>query len=366
MNQKSTIKETGYIYAESFKIEEALSAEGKLDGYKLVVTALPFGKVSSNRIMYNKESVARIMEDPEIGLVGRSFCDNHITDQSLRSHPPFGHVEAVWIDENTNSLMARVDIDPEEKDIVRKLKRKDISKVSIQVLGDSVMERFDEQGGSYSEASIGRFLELSLVTVPGFSDANVKSFEMICAESLRKKVHKEDVSTATAGDATAIGIAGAKKKEFVEPLPEDQADPKELAMGIEVEMEHTDDPAMAKKIALQHLAEAPDYYTKLKQVEGEKMNESLKENHLTQGDYAVDLSNPKKGVGVVLQKILGDDGWEGYIIDFNGDKVKVKDNDAIRVNWSAKPVQQQAAERLGDTVAAIVNTYGEEKLKSIF
>ena len=38
---------------------------------------------------------------------------------------------------------------------------------------------------------------------------------------------------------------------------------KELKMGIKVEMEHTDDPDEAEKIALQHLAEVPDYYTKL-------------------------------------------------------------------------------------------------------
>ena len=39
-------------------------------------------------------------------------------------------------------------------------------------------------------------------------------------------------------------------------------------MGIEVEMEHTNDPKEAKVIALQHLAEDPKYYSKLKTVEG--------------------------------------------------------------------------------------------------
>jgi hypothetical protein len=35
-------------------------------------------------------------------------------------------------------------------------------------------------------------------------------------------------------------------------------------MGIQVEMEHTDDPKKAEKIALDHLAENPFYYTQLK------------------------------------------------------------------------------------------------------
>lgn len=41
----------------------------------------------------------------------------------------------------------------------------------------------------------------------------------------------------------------------------------ELKAGIEIEMEHTDDPAIAEKIARDHLAEMPDYYTKLKEME---------------------------------------------------------------------------------------------------
>lgn len=41
--------------------------------------------------------------------------------------------------------------------------------------------------------------------------------------------------------------------------------PAELAMGIKVEMEHTEDVALAKKIAQDHLKEDPHYYTKLKQ-----------------------------------------------------------------------------------------------------
>ena len=42
-----------------------------------------------------------------------------------------------------------------------------------------------------------------------------------------------------------------------------QYDPEELKKGIEVEKEHTDDPKVAMKIALDHLDEDPKYYTKL-------------------------------------------------------------------------------------------------------
>ena len=47
-------------------------------------------------------------------------------------------------------------------------------------------------------------------------------------------------------------------------LNPNQIHPSELRMGIKVELEHTDDLDKAKKIALDHLAENPFYYTALK------------------------------------------------------------------------------------------------------
>lgn len=44
---------------------------------------------------------------------------------------------------------------------------------------------------------------------------------------------------------------------------------KELKTGIDVESEHTKYPMLAKFIALAHLKEIPDYYTRLKKMEKE-------------------------------------------------------------------------------------------------
>jgi hypothetical protein len=55
-----------------------------------------------------------------------------------------------------------------------------------------------------------------------------------------------------------------KKKEPKKELHPNQIHPQELRMGIKVELEHTDDLDKAKKIALDHLAENPFYYTALK------------------------------------------------------------------------------------------------------
>ncbi len=55
----------------------------------------------------------------------------------------------------------------------------------------------------------------------------------------------------------------------------------QLKMGIKVEKEHTKEPEMARKIALQHLDELPDYYSRLKKIE-----KPLKENYEFSGNDA--------------------------------------------------------------------------------
>ena len=52
-------------------------------------------------------------------------------------------------------------------------------------------------------------------------------------------------------------------------MADERFDPVQLARGIEHELEHTADPALAKEIAKDHLIEHPDYYTRLERMERE-------------------------------------------------------------------------------------------------
>lgn len=61
------------------------------------------------------------------------------------------------------------------------------------------------------------------------------------------------------GDELEGGLADKKS-------PQD-FDKEQLAMGLKVEMEHTDDPMVALEIAMDHLTEIPDYYTHLDKME---------------------------------------------------------------------------------------------------
>jgi len=62
---------------------------------------------------------------------------------------------------------------------------------------------------------------------------------------------------------SAILSEGRSKGKDVNP------DANELAMGIKVEMEHTTLPIVSRKIAMDHLKEIPDYYTRLDKMESE-------------------------------------------------------------------------------------------------
>ena len=93
-------------------------------------------------------------------------------------------------------------------------------------------------------------------------------------------------------------------REIQTPAKEKDVDAKQLAMGIKVEMEHTDDPAEVKVIALQHLAEVDDYYTRLKKVEQESLRESFKErlNLVESNNYLYEASNETSFIQKYMKK----------------------------------------------------------------
>jgi hypothetical protein len=96
---------------------------------------------------------------------------------------------------------------------------------------------------------------------PKPSDGQVHSF----AKSLDIDEHEFEehiymiLGSMLKEDKIKGGLADKKK-------PED-FDPKELKIGIKIEMEHTNDEKLAKEIAMDHLTEIPDYYTRLKDME---------------------------------------------------------------------------------------------------
>lgn len=95
------------------------------------------------------------------------------------------------------------------------------------------------------------------------------------------------------------GMEPAEKKEEEGGMDE------QLKKGIEVEMEHTDDPEEAKKIAMDHLSEDPQYYSKLDEVEEEGSDEMVKETaEEMEDDGGVD-EGPKISISMLARKPKG-------------------------------------------------------------
>lgn len=76
----------------------------------------------------------------------------------------------------------------------------------------------------------------------------------------RLRIKEAKVKRVMADDVSIEDIA-KKFKISIDTLK------KELNMGIKIEMEHTDDKSIAKNIAMDHLNEIPDYYTRLNKME---------------------------------------------------------------------------------------------------
>jgi len=111
-------------------------------------------------------------------------------------------------------------------------------------------------------------------------------------------------------------ILGELVREYVKPAKESEVDPLELKKGIEVEMEHTDSSKVAKRIALQHLAEDPKYYTKLGTLKLQESVEIKYQDPNFETEWEEALRYPEF-------EEMGKDGWldvakKGKTVSYNG------------------------------------------------
>jgi hypothetical protein len=118
-------------------------------------------------------------------------------------------------------------------------------------------EDTEDEGGKVSDSIIDFFADFK----GAVDDDDIHKF----AESKGIDPHEfEEVIYSLVSAFWAQGRSKGFKGEYKES---------ELAMGRDVEMEHTNDVRMAERIAKDHLAELPDYYTRLKKMEEEGKKE---------------------------------------------------------------------------------------------
>lgn len=117
---------------------------------------------------------------------------------------------------------------------------------------------------------------------------------------------------------------------------------KQLAKGITVEREHTRNEAIAREIALDHLAEFPDYYDRLKRVEEDAPANAAGGGHVAglgigpQGEPGVSVPRRKKR--------RGDEKLEEAHDTFaNADVFDVSPDTVFRMRGPKLPWQQYRA-----------------------
>lgn len=112
-----------------------------------------------------------------------------------------------------------------------------------------------------------RLLELAGVEVKGVENDNLKD-ELV---NLLRKKSNPSMDDLKDFDKTFIAsmLANLLKKFKHVDDPDEKFDAEQLAKGVKIEQEHTNDSYLAKIIAKAHLSELPDYYTRLSKMEKE-------------------------------------------------------------------------------------------------
>lgn len=87
------------------------------------------------------------------------------------------------------------------------------------------------------------------------------------------KFDKEKRKSYVRREAIGLKERDRIKGGLADNMPDSEFNKKQIEKGIEVEMEHTDNPIIAKEIAKDHLVEGENYYDYL-----EKMEEEMEED----------------------------------------------------------------------------------------
>jgi hypothetical protein len=154
---------------------------------------------------------------------------------------------------------------------------------------DTIKSYAEKTGKSVSEVE-KLWQEAKKAAGESYSESDSDKFYGTAMKILKRKLNLSEeritfASYVRGGACARVRVCeGMDEKDFVKTfvnagkanekgLKESDVDQKELAKGIEVEYEHTTDKDIAKRIALDHLAELPDYYTRLAKMEEEGKKE---------------------------------------------------------------------------------------------
>ncbi len=165
---------------ETFQIEKKQNDKGN----KIILkgNAMPLGETSRNGVFYRPESVKKSYKS----LEGKPFLFAHQQDEVRHI---LGKIENVNI--NDTHVTYEADIDPEEKEFIRKSEKGYIKNVSVGVLINPETIEIDEEKG-IANVDVEEFVELSSAPVPGYQNTSGVLQKQVI--SIAEKLGKEDIA----------------------------------------------------------------------------------------------------------------------------------------------------------------------------
>lgn len=253
-----------WIEAKETNFVERAGTDGK-PRYFLYSKIVPKNQISRNKVKYNWDSVLRTMDD----IPGISLNHNHKFQD--KNDLPRGEWKKAWIasDNGVEWLHGLAEIYNTEynKEYIEWIKAAKNPNVSLNVSGDSQVCHSEE--GIYQEAIINGWREISTVNVPGFIGATA-NLEVMLSESLKEAVDETTISKDEEMDPNMETEGIEIVEPEVNPAEEDEDEPldaeydfEQLKNGIIHELQITNDPYEAKKLAKINLDKDKDYYKKI-------------------------------------------------------------------------------------------------------
>jgi len=181
---------------------------------------MPLNETSRNGVYYRPESVKKAYKS----LEGVPFLFAH---QQNEVRHVLGKVEKV--DLNNSHVTYEADIDPEEKEFIRKSEKGYIKHVSVGCLIDPTTVEFDEEK-QIAKVDVKEFCELSSAPVPGFKNTDAKLGKqnlVLLAESLGKEDVIKKLRETQDEEEEEPKETEEENEESDEDTPEDKEQEKE-------------------------------------------------------------------------------------------------------------------------------------------
>jgi hypothetical protein len=168
-----------------FNFKESLN-EKEQDLVIVEAFALPWGKVSRNGILYNRDSFKSNLDKWN----GIKVMYNHLVEGN---DYPKGKVLKAW--DTDEGMYVRLGLDPKEEGLIHKLKLGLLDQVSLHILPSKTIAR-----ENYTEALFGSCVEMSIVPSPGFMETNMKILAEKYMDSFNEVEIMEENNTPTTSE----------------------------------------------------------------------------------------------------------------------------------------------------------------------